>query len=123
MPPSNQAAEQPIVSNPFTARWTATGNNVCLGEWDIRYHGRPVKLGAGRREKDLGTYGIFSYIFPDDEEFAEGLREDDWILENIGWLSDLFAEHDIPVDEVHMRWFYRAVNPQDWRCGSCGGCI
>ncbi len=109
--------------NPFTARWTLTGNNICLGEWDIRYQNRPVRLPPGRRDKDLGTYGIFSYIFPDDEEFAEGLREDDWILENIGWLTDLLADHDIPIDEAHMRWFYQAVNPQDWRCGSCGGCI
>ena len=67
--------------------------------------------------------GIFSYIFPDDEELAEGLREDDWILENVDWLTELFIAHDIPVDEAHMRWFYQAINPRDWRCGSCGGCI
>lgn len=109
--------------NPFSARWTITGNNICLGHWEIEYLGRPLSLDAGRREKDMGTYGIYSFIFPDDEEFAEGLREDDWILENIGWLSDLFAAHDIPIDEAHMRWFFQAINAADWRCGSCGGCL
>ena len=111
------------MSNPFSARWTATGNNLCLGQWEIRYLGRLLELGAERREKDMGTYGIFSYIYPDEEDFAEGLAEDDWILENADWLADFFAENDIPIDEANMRWFYRAVNPHDWRCGSCGGCL
>ncbi|MEN6587741.1 MAG: hypothetical protein ABFE02_17005 [Sulfuricella sp.] len=111
------------MSNPFTARWSATGNNLCLGQWEIHYQGHLVELDAARRDKDMGTFGVFSYIFPDDEELAEGLREDDWILENVEWLTELFIAHDIPVDEAHMHWFYQAVNPKDWRCGSCGGCI
>jgi hypothetical protein len=109
--------------NPFTARWTASGNNLCLGQWEIRYQGRLLNLDSARRDKDMGTYGIFSYIFPDDEDLAEGLREDDWILENVEWLTELFIAHDIPVDEAHMRWLYQAINPRDWRCGNCGGCI
>jgi hypothetical protein len=109
--------------NPFAARWTQTGNNLCLGHWDITYEGRPLDVKPPHSEDDMGTYGIFSYIFPDDPELAEGLDEDDWILENIIWVSDLFGRHDIPIDEAHMRWFYRAVNANDWRCGSCGGCL
>jgi len=112
-----------MLPNPFTARWTATGNNLCLGRWEIHYAGRPLRLDGDRYEKEMGTHGIFSYIFPDDEELAEGLAEDDWILANIGWLSELFGAHDIPIDETHLRWFYQAVNPHDWRCGSCGGCL
>jgi len=109
--------------NPFTARWSATGNNLCLGRWEVSYQGRPLALDSERHEKDMGTYGIFSYIFPDDEALAEGLGEDEWILENAGWLGELLAQHAIPGDEAHRRWFYQAINPQDWRCGSCGGCL
>jgi hypothetical protein len=111
------------MSNPFTACWTSKGNNLCLGQWEIHYLGQLLILDAERREKDMGTFGIFSYIYPDDEDFAEGLSEDDWILEHADWLGDLFAAHNIPVDEAHMRWFYQAANPHDWRCGSCGGCL
>jgi len=111
------------MANPFTARWNITGNNLCLGKWEIQYLGQLLKLDAARRENDMGTFGIFSYIYPDDEELAEGLLEDEWLPVNAGWLSILFAAHGIPVDEEHMRWFYQAVNPHDWRCGSCGGCI
>jgi len=109
--------------DPFSVRWTATGNNLCLGQWEICYLGQPLDLDTVRREEDMGTFGIFSYIFPDDEDLAEGLMEDDWILENVGWISDLFTAHDIPFDEIHMRWLYQAINPHDWRCGSCGGCL
>jgi len=109
--------------NPFTARWSATGNNLCLGRWEILYRGHLLALDSERHEKDMGTYGIFSYIFPDDEELAEGLTEDEWILENAGWLGELFAQHAIPRDEAHLRWLYQAINPQDWRCESCGGCL
>jgi hypothetical protein len=109
--------------NPFTAHWTAKGNNLCLGHWEIHHLGQLLKLDDVRREKDMSSFGIFSYIFPDDEDYAEGLPESDWILENTGWLADLFAEHGIQFDEAHMRWFYQAINPRDWRCGSCGGCL
>lgn len=109
--------------NPFSATWTAKGNNLCIGHWEIYYHGQMLDPGAERRDKDMGTYGIFSYIFPDDEEYAEGLTEDRWIAENSTWLAELFVLHGIPCDEAHMRWFYQAVNLHDWRCSSCGGCL
>lgn len=111
------------MSNPFSANWTAKGNNLCLGQWEIRYREKPLTLDAAKRDSDMGTYGMYSYIYPDDEEFAEGVPEDDWIAANAAWLEALFAAHDIPFDETHMRWFYQAVNPHDWRCSSCGGCI
>ncbi|WIO73612.1 hypothetical protein QP938_09935 [Porticoccaceae bacterium LTM1] len=71
----------------------------------------------------MNTRGIFSWLFPDDEEFLEGEPLDVWLLNNGNWLYDLFSEEGIPFDEQHARWFYEAVNAQDWRCGSCGGCL
>ena len=109
--------------NPFTARWTAKGSNICLGHWEISYLGQLLELDAEHREHDMGTYAIYSFIYPDDDMYAEGLPEDAWIVENLDWLASLFIKHDIPADESHFRLFYRAVNKQDWRCGSCGGCI
>lgn len=111
------------MTNKFSALWTAKGNNLCLGHWEIAYSGKPLALPAKRRQDDMGTYNIYSYIDPDDEEFAEGLQEDAWIIANAGWLAEVFLAHDIPFDEQHLSDFYRAVNAQDWRCGSCGGCI
>lgn len=109
--------------NPFNASWTAKGNNLCLGHWEISYCGQALELPAERKRNDMGTYGIYSYIDPDDADFAEGAEEGTWIAENGGWLAELFEKHGIPADEAHLRWLYRAVNAHDWRCGSCGGCI
>ncbi len=126
MPATETAAGAPVPhspDNPFNARWTARGTNLCLGHWEISYQGRPLDLDPDIRDDDMGTHGIFSFIFPDDEELAEGLREDDWIIDNVIWVTKLFSRYDIPVDENHLRWFYQAINAHDWRCGSCGGCI
>lgn len=109
------------MSNPFAARWTTKDNNMCLGHWEIEYAGRPVRLPTERHDEDMGTFGNFSGKFGD---WFEGLSEYDWILENISWVTDFFVENDIPLDESHLRWFYEAVNKEDWRCNSCGGgCI
>lgn len=110
------------MDNPFNAEWSEEGHLICLGQWKITYNGRLLHLPTERVDGDMGTYGIYSFLYPDDPEFAEGLEEDDWILENIDWLSDFFIEQDIPVDEQHARWFYGAVSENDWRCGTCGGC-
>ena len=109
--------------NPFTARWTAQGSSLCLGHWEISYLGHLLEIDSERKEKDMGTYAIYSFIFPDDDVFAEGLPEDAWIIENEDWLIGLFTTNNIPPDEKHFRWFCQAVNKSDWRCGSCGGCI
>ncbi len=111
------------MNNPFTARWTAKEKNLCLGHWEIEYQGKPLELSFQRRKNDMGTYGVYSYDFPDDEQYAEGLSEADWVIENVQWLLDLFERHQIPFDESLLRQFYRAVNTEDWRCDACGGCI
>lgn len=109
--------------NPFVARWTAKGNNLCLGRWEISYAGILLQLDPQTRQNDMGTHAIYSFFDPDDEMFAEGLHEDEWIVQEADWLTHLFEPHGIPASEENFRAFYRAVNPHDWRCGSCGGCI
>jgi hypothetical protein len=112
-----------LETNQFNAFWTARGNNLCLGHWEISYLGNPLQLEPGIRQNDMGTYAIYSFFDPEDAMFAEGLQEDDWIVGNVDWLANLFRQNGVPISEENMRAFYRAVNLQDWRCGSCGGCI
>ncbi|XOV79868.1 MAG: hypothetical protein ACFHVJ_02665 [Aestuariibacter sp.] len=110
-------------TNPFTARWTAQGNTLCLGHWEISYQDTPLVLPNKIRENHMNTFGIFSFLFPDEEDFAEGWLLEKWIEENFDWLEMLFQQHKVPLDEQHVQWFYESVNQQDWRCGSCGGCL
>ena len=111
------------MSNPFTVAWSRKQQVMCLGHWIIHYNCRELTLPKDRQDKDIGTKGIYNYMDPDDELYLEGLDEDDWIVENIEWLSDWFIEQDVPLEEEIIRYFYQAVNKEDWRCGSCGGCI
>jgi hypothetical protein len=108
--------------NPFTARWSVQGSSLCLGHWEIFYLGQQLEIDPKRKENDMGTYAIYSFIFPDDDTYAEGLPEDEWVNKNQEWLTGLFTTYNIPRDETHFRLFYKAINSQDWRCGSCGGC-
>ena len=109
--------------NPFKASWSAKGHTLCLGHWEVFYNGMEVMLPPKVKENHMDTFGIFSFLFPDDEDYAEGLGEADWIDKNVEWLLEVFQQHQIPFDAQHLTWFYHAVNQQDWRCGSCGGCI
>ncbi|SQI36984.1 Uncharacterised protein [Leminorella richardii] len=110
-------------TNPFIARWSRSGNLLCHGEWQITYSGTPLTLPEPLRDKDMGTYGIYDIMDPDNELFADGLKEDDWILANLEWLADVFVDHEIPIEESLVRDFYQAVNRTDWRCTSCAGCM
>ncbi|WP_437891329.1 hypothetical protein [Phytobacter sp. V91] len=112
-----------VQGNPFLAKWTRGGNLLCHGEWIISWQGHPLVLPESRREKDMGTWAIYSIIDPEDETFAQGLEEDEWIIENVDWLTDLFFDHQIPMESDNYRLFYQAVNRQDWRCTSCAGCM
>lgn len=113
----------PLDINPFTATWSAQGHTLCLGQWHITYQDLKVTLPLEIAENDMQTRGNFSYLFPDEEEFIEGLTLEEWSEKNIDWLIDVFTQHNIPTDVQHVSWFYQAVNEQDWRCSSCGGCI
>jgi hypothetical protein len=108
--------------NPFAAKWSAQGHTMCLGHWQITYQGLPLTIPKPQFENDMGTYGNFSYFYPDEDEYIEGKRFEDWLEDNIDWLLTLFELHNIPSDAAFFEWFYQAVNKEDWRCSSCGGC-
>lgn len=110
-------------THPFTARWTRSGNLLCHGHWEISWQGAEIALPEPCQEKDMGTWAIYSIIDPDDATFAQGLPEDEWIIDNVDWLTDLFYANGIPLETANYRYFYHAVNKQDWRCTSCAGCM
>jgi len=112
-----------VSDNPFHALWTQKGHQLCTGHWEITYLELPIELPFERRACDMETWGIYSFIYEDDPDYAEGLPEEEWIVANIEWLQTLFEDYNIPFDKAHLQYFYQAINPEDWRCGSCGGCL
>ena len=53
-------------NNPFKVSWSAKGNTLCLGHWEISYLDLPVVLPRARRDQDMGTENIYNYLDPDD---------------------------------------------------------
>lgn len=111
------------MTNPFSAKWSSQGHTLCLGHWVITYQGLPLSLPEDKASSEMKTRGNFSWMFPDDDEFIEGLALEDWVEENIDWLLEVFQLHHIPCELEYIQWFYQAVNGGDWSCNSCGGCI
>ena len=52
--------------NPFTAAWSRGGNLLCHGHWIMSWQNQPLTLPESRREKDMGTWAIYSVIDPED---------------------------------------------------------
>ena len=64
------------MTNPFTARWTAQGHTLCLGHWEICFNQQLLELPSAKAENHMDTRGIFSWLFPDDEEYIEAITRE-----------------------------------------------
>lgn len=62
-----------------------------------------------------GTYQRWHFVdwFEVFEDYEDGLEYEEWLAEN-PWANDLPA----PSLDIYM-----AFQAEDWRYGSCGGCI
>lgn len=57
--------------------------------------GPEIALPESRQQKDIGTREICPII---DPAFAQGLPEDEWIIDNVDWLTGLFFENGVPLE-------------------------
>lgn len=71
----------------------------------------------------MNTYGTYqSWYFDENmsevfEDYTDGLECEEWIEANKEWLDGI--SEDISV----QRDIFMAINAEDFRSGSCGGCI
>ena len=106
------------------ARWSGSYPNLCHGEWTLKVNGNNVSdlIPKELRDGEMNTYGTYqswhfenwSEVF---EDYEDGLACDEWIAENKYWLDTI--ANDLGIQEE----IFHAINSQDWRSGSCGGCI
>lgn len=101
--------------------WTGRYPCLCSGRWILKIddndYSELVPFGCN----PANTYGTYEeWHFEDWEEvfegYEDGLEEDDWIEENKEWLDKL-------PDGTNYHEVFIAFVDQDWRHGSCGGCI
>lgn len=120
----------------FKVEWSGGYPNLCSGEWTIFYNDIKLTIPVqdedsyyNRRTEDMGTAGEYSRWYFDEnyseetEYYQDGLECGDWIVDNKDWLDEMFDEHKIPKGFFTYHQLFKAIQEQDWRSGSCGGCI
>jgi hypothetical protein len=113
--------------NNWEVKWTGEYPCLCYGEWIIKYRNDKLELPEDIKGESMNTYGEYeSWHFDEDymEEFdsyEDGLGYKEWVDKNKEWLTELFNKYNIPLTELED--LYKGIQSQDFRTGSCGGCI
>lgn len=114
---------------PLKVVWTGKWPCLCRGKWVIEYDGKSLKIPDYRIYKDMNTNGIYSFWhFTDNydveyEDIESGLDCDEWIESNREWIEKMFKDAGIKVTEELLTQLFEQINSQDFRMGTCGGCI
>lgn len=106
------------------AKWSGSYPALCHGEWSLSLNGEDVSgfIPEELKTSPMGTVGVYekwhfenwSAIF---ESYEDGLDCDEWINENQYWLDR------ITTDAKTQKEIFYAIEEEDFRCGSCGGCV
>lgn len=106
------------------AKWSGSYPCLCYGEWTLEVNGKNVSdlIPDELRRSCMNTYGTYEEWHFENwvevfEDYEDGLMCDEWIAENKYWLDIITDDIDTQVE------IFNAINEQDWRSGSCGGCI
>lgn len=107
------------------AHWSGSWPALCCGEWSLKVNGKDVtdKIPENLRNQDMNTYGTYQRWYFDDnwieqyEDYESGQEYDEWIESNKYWLDT------ITTDYKTQHEIYEAINAEDFRHSSCGGCI
>lgn len=107
------------------AKWSGEYPCLCQGEWTLIVDGKDVSdlIPDDLRYSSMDTYGLYSaWNFGEDWEvytrmYEDGLDCEDWIDSNNYWLNEI-TNNEYIKEEI-----YDAINGEDFRLGSCGGCI
>ena len=107
------------------AKWTGKYPNLCSGEWILKVNNIDVShlIPKELKNSSMDTYGIYqTWRFTDDWDaefnfYEDGLDCENWIEKNKYWLNKISTNLSV------QKYIYHEINTQDFRCGSCGGCI
>lgn len=106
------------------AKWSGSYPCLCSGSWTLIVDGKDVseKIPFYLRKSSMNTYGTYqSWHFEDwlevFEDYDDGLDCEEWIKSNDDWLNE------ITTDYLIKEQIFMAIQEEDFRSGSCGGCI
>ena len=106
----------------WATEWTGHYPCLCSGEWKLFKDGVEVPCFPPFNCNPANTLGVYeSWHFDENycevfEDYVDGLDCVAWCEENAEWLATLTNKEEWPA-------IYEAFRTNDWRHGSCGGCI
>ena len=106
------------------AHWSGKYPNLCSGEWTLKVNNQNVTemIPISLQTNEMNTYGTYQRWYfknwlEDFESYTDGLNEDEWIAANDYWLNNITDDYSVKVE------IFKAIQSEDFRTGSCGGCI
>ncbi len=107
------------------ANWSGMYPCLCSGEWTLFVNDKDVteKIPEELRTEPMYTFGTYqTWYFEDDweevfEDYEDGMSCKEWIENNDYWLKDITDDYKVKEE------IYFAIQDEDFRHNSCGGCI
>ncbi len=113
----------------FSAEFSGSYPTRCSGTWSLYCNGLPIAVPEDKRNRSMETFGSYdSWSFGESwgeewESYTDGDLYEEWIEDNIPWVSRMLESHNILANAETFRSVYDAFQSDDFRNGSCGGCI
>lgn len=110
-------------NNGWYASWSGSYPCLCFGEWTLYYNGEEIDAEIPFQNEPADTFGEYiEWYFDEDyieneKYYEDGLDEEEWIKENIEYLKQ------VTDDNKQYEYIYKAFQENDWRYGSCMGCV
>lgn len=105
----------------WDARWSGCWPNLCSGEWTLYRDGEKVDVEIPFQGTPADTFGVYSRWYfvgwiENFEDYESGMEAEQWCDCYGDWLSSFAPEEEWEA-------VYEAFQCEDWRYGSCEGCI
>lgn len=121
---SHDDEQAPMSVERWIAEWHGGAWSLCSGAWELFHDGEKVDTDIPFQGEPAYTYGTYSmWTFGGDsgwmaewDEYEDGEYCDEWCDEHREWLATLAPESE--WEEI-----FHAFQAEDFRPGSCGGCI
>lgn len=112
-----------MIETNWTTKWSGEWPTLCYGHWTLYKNGEEVETDIPFQNLDANTHGSYANWFynwelgeEDFEVYINGLNKDEWCSEYRDWLKTIAPESEWEA-------IYDAFTINDWRPGSCGGCL
>lgn len=112
-------------NNGWYASWSGNYPCLCSGEWTLYHNGEKIDVEIPFQKNPANTYNEYAQWHFGGESgweviwsfYEHGNDKNEWIEDNIEYLKQ------VTDDKEQYSYIYKAFQENDWRSGSCGGCV